>query len=35
VNFKGGDEVIEARELLATNGKITGELLETIQKYFN
>jgi len=34
VNFKGGDEILNARELLATNGKITGEMLETIQKYF-
>jgi myo-inositol-1(or 4)-monophosphatase len=34
VNFKGGDEVLETRELLATNGKITEELLQTIQKYF-
>jgi myo-inositol-1(or 4)-monophosphatase len=34
VNFKGGDEVLETRELLATNGNITGELLTTIQKYF-
>lgn len=34
VNFKGGDEILNTRELLATNGKITGEMLETIQKYF-
>ncbi|MCC8408111.1 inositol monophosphatase [Mucilaginibacter sp. UR6-1] len=34
VNFKGGDEVIETRELLATNGKITEEMLQVIQKYF-
>ncbi|RYE06656.1 MAG: inositol monophosphatase [Sphingobacteriales bacterium] len=34
INFKGGDECIDARELVATNGKITGELLEYIQKYF-
>ncbi len=34
VNFKGGDEVLNTRELLATNGKITGEMLEVIQKYF-
>ncbi|MGF7042403.1 inositol monophosphatase family protein [Mucilaginibacter lappiensis] len=34
VNFKGGEEVLETRELLATNGKITDELLQTIQKYF-
>jgi len=35
VNFKGGSEVLNTRELLATNGKITGEMLKTIQKYFN
>ncbi|TFF36665.1 inositol monophosphatase family protein [Mucilaginibacter psychrotolerans] len=34
VNFKGGDEVLKTREVLATNGKITGEMLEYIQKYF-
>jgi myo-inositol-1(or 4)-monophosphatase len=34
VNFKGGNEVLNTRELLATNGKITGEMLEIIQKYF-
>ncbi|HEY4197638.1 MAG TPA: inositol monophosphatase family protein [Mucilaginibacter sp.] len=34
VNFKGGDEVLDTRELLATNGKITGELLGIVQKYF-
>jgi myo-inositol-1(or 4)-monophosphatase len=34
VNFSGGDEVLNTRQLLATNGKITGELLEIIQKYF-
>lgn len=34
VNFKGGDEVLNTRELLATNGKITGEMLEKIEKYF-
>ena len=35
VNFKGGNEVLNTRELLATNGKITNELLQVIQKYFN
>lgn len=35
VNFKGGDECIDSRELVATNGKITGELLMVIQKYFD
>nr|WP_067054398.1 inositol monophosphatase family protein [Mucilaginibacter sp. L294] len=34
VNFKGGDEVLKSRELLATNGKITAEMLEYIEKYF-
>jgi len=34
VNFKGGDEVLLTRELLATNGKITKEMLTAIQKYF-
>jgi myo-inositol-1(or 4)-monophosphatase len=34
INFKGGDEVLDTRELLATNGKITAEMLEVIQKYF-
>jgi len=34
VNFKGGEEVLQSRELLATNGKITGELLEAIDKHF-
>ncbi|QEM10084.1 inositol monophosphatase family protein [Mucilaginibacter rubeus] len=34
VNFKGGSEVLDTRELLATNGKITGEMLQVVQKYF-
>jgi myo-inositol-1(or 4)-monophosphatase len=34
INFKGGDEILETRELLATNGKITAEMLEVIQNYF-
>jgi myo-inositol-1(or 4)-monophosphatase len=34
VNFSGGDECIETRELAATNGHITEGLLNTIQKYF-
>jgi myo-inositol-1(or 4)-monophosphatase len=34
VNYKGGDEVLNSRQLLATNGKITEEMLEVIQKYF-
>ncbi len=34
VNFKGGDEVLDTRELLATNGKFTGEMLGVIGRYF-
>jgi myo-inositol-1(or 4)-monophosphatase len=34
VNFKGGYEVLDTRELLATNGKITAEMLEVVQQYF-
>jgi len=34
VNFKGGSEILKTRELLATNGKITGEMLAAIKKYF-
>jgi len=34
VNFSGGEECMETRELVATNGKITQELLNLIQKYF-
>jgi len=34
VNFSGGQEVIESRELLATNGKFTDEMLEAIKTYF-
>ena len=34
VNVKGGSEVINSRQLLATNGKITREMLTMIQKYF-
>ncbi|MCO5947577.1 inositol monophosphatase family protein [Mucilaginibacter flavidus] len=34
VNFKGGDEILNSRELLATNGKITDEMLGVIKKYF-
>ncbi|MBD1392213.1 inositol monophosphatase family protein [Mucilaginibacter glaciei] len=35
VNFSGGNEVINTRELLATNGNITAEMLDYIAKYFN
>jgi myo-inositol-1(or 4)-monophosphatase len=34
VNFSGGDEILDSRELLATNGKLTGEMLEAIDQYF-
>lgn len=34
VNFQGGEECLIHRELLATNGKITGEMLTAVQKYF-
>jgi len=34
VNFSGGSEVMDTRELLATNGKVTGEMLGIIQKHF-
>ena len=35
VNFTGGPEVLKSRELLATNGKITRELIDYIEKNFN
>jgi len=35
LNFSGGDEFINTREILATNAKIDGELLETIDRHFN
>jgi len=34
VNFSGGDEVLNAREILATNEKITDEMIEVIQQHF-
>lgn len=34
VNFSGGEEVMNSRELLATNGKITAEMLSMIDKFF-
>jgi myo-inositol-1(or 4)-monophosphatase len=34
VNFKGGNEVLDTRELLATNGKLTNEMLQIIMQYF-
>jgi myo-inositol-1(or 4)-monophosphatase len=33
VNFKGGNECLNTRELIATNSLITKELLQTVQKY--
>jgi myo-inositol-1(or 4)-monophosphatase len=34
VNFNGGDEVLDTRELIATNGQITDELVGVVQQYF-
>ena len=34
VNVSGGDEVLDTRELLATNGLMTEEMLQAIQQYF-
>ncbi len=34
MNFSGGEEFIEKREILATNGLVTQEILDTIKKYF-
>lgn len=34
MNFSGGDEFLEKREMLATNGMVTDEILTTIKKYF-
>jgi len=34
VNFSGGNECLDTRELLATNGKLTAEMLQIIQKHF-
>lgn len=34
LNFEGGDEFIVKREILATNGKITDEVLSTIRSHF-
>ncbi|MFD0750237.1 inositol monophosphatase family protein [Mucilaginibacter calamicampi] len=34
VNYSGGDEILNSRELLATNGKLTGEMLGVIDEYF-
>lgn len=35
IDFSGGDKAIERRELLATNSKITAEMLNIVQKYFH
>ena len=34
VNYSGGEEILNSRELLATNGKLTGEMLKAIDTYF-
>ncbi|RZL50844.1 MAG: inositol monophosphatase [Pedobacter sp.] len=34
MNFAGGDEYLETREMLATNGFVTEEILATIKKHF-
>ena len=33
-NFKGGDEFIESREILATNALLDAEILEMLQRHF-
>ncbi|MES2445908.1 MAG: inositol monophosphatase family protein [Bacteroidota bacterium] len=34
MNFSGGAEFLETREMLATNGMVTEEILDTIKKHF-
>ncbi|WP_410221597.1 inositol monophosphatase family protein [Pedobacter sp.] len=34
-NFSGGTEIFNAREVLASNGLVTDEILDTIKKHFN
>jgi len=34
LNFAGGNEFLETREILATNNLVSDEILETIKKYF-
>lgn len=34
MNFGGGDEFIEQREILATNGKVSDEILTIVKRYF-
>ena len=35
MNFSGGDEFINQREILATNGLVDDEMLEALQRHFN
>ncbi len=35
VNFSGGDDIFDNREIVATNGLISQEILDTIKKHFN
>jgi myo-inositol-1(or 4)-monophosphatase len=35
LNFSGGNEFLEKREILATNALLDAELLETMERYFN
>jgi myo-inositol-1(or 4)-monophosphatase len=34
-DFKGGDQSISRREIIATNGHISEELVDIIKLYFN
>lgn len=34
LNFSGGTEIFETREVLATNSQVTEEILQTIRRYF-
>lgn len=34
-NFSGGDEYLQTREIVASNGLVTQEILDTIKKHFN
>jgi myo-inositol-1(or 4)-monophosphatase len=34
-DFKGGDQCISRREIIATNGQISEEFVNVIKKYFN
>ena len=34
-DFKGGDQSIERREIVATNGHISSEMLQVIERHFN